>query len=195
MTDKGENPDQCENLDEWLRFNADSIPEHIFTEIMWNRAESNTLSHMLDVSNNLGRVIAELTNRQELHDRSKLTYGEISNLADLEQFKVMNDVEPARPGSEAYARRMKMLGPMLKHHYAHNSHHPEHYKDGIDGMDLIDMIEMLCDWVAAAEARDNATPNFDVLQEKYDLSDQLCNIFENSLFLFQDEKDDEHDSV
>ena len=187
--------DQGEDLDEWLRLNADSIPEHIVIEIMWNRAESNTLSHMLDVSNNLGRVIAELTVRQELHDRSKLTYGDISNLADLERFMVMSGEEQARPGSEAYARRKKMLAPMIKHHYAHNSHHPEHYKDGIDGMDLIDMIEMFCDWVAAAEARDNATPNFDVLQEKYDLSDQLCNIFENSLFLFQDEKDDEHDSV
>lgn len=189
--------DQGENLDEWLRLNADSIPEHIFTEILWNRAELNTLSHMLDVSNNIGRVISELTLRQELHDESKLTYDEMNSLTVLERFKVMSgDYAPL--GSEAYKRRMKVLAPMLKHHYANNSHHPEHHTDGIDGMDLIDMIEMFCDWVAAAKARDSRTPNFDVLQEKYDLSDQLCNIFENSLFLFQDETDekgDEHDHV
>jgi hypothetical protein len=92
----------------------------------------------------LGQVIADLQERQQAHDQSKLAEPELA---------IFNEFTPRLQaqtyGSQEYRESLDGMGDGLAHHYRENRHHPEHFADGFDGMNLVDVIEMLADWKAA----------------------------------------------
>lgn len=108
----------------------------------------DTLEHIRKVQGRLAEVQALLNVRAAKHDASKLEEPEKSGYDELMKYKFTHDMTY---GSPSYTEGLKMLGPALEHHYAHNSHHPEHYSDGVAGMSLLDIVEMVCDWKAAGE--------------------------------------------
>ena len=112
------------------------------------------------------------------HDKSKFDEIELGPLAKMQQ--IIDRDGQAEYGSDEYKKRTKILGPMLKHHYANNPHHPEHHKDGMDGMDLFYVVEMFADWKAASERGEQAHMSLSKACEKYEVSDQLKSIFENT---------------
>lgn len=104
----------------------------------------DTLEHIAQVQQLLGRVILDLRKRASAHDRSKLAPPE---KAIFDEFTPK--LRDSTYGSEKYEQFRAAMGEALAHHYAVNDHHPEHFDDGISGMDLVQMVEMLCDWKAA----------------------------------------------
>lgn len=82
-----------------------------------------TYEHIQTVQKIMGRVIADLQQRQQVHDQSKLASPE------LEAF---NEFTPklsgSTYGSDEYNSYLAAMKPALDHHYAANSHHPEHYR-------------------------------------------------------------------
>lgn len=77
---------------------------------------------------------------------------------------------------------LKLMGPGLLHHYKNNSHHPEHYEKGVDDFDLFDLVEMYVDWKAASERHKdgNIFTSLHVNKKRFNISDQLFNIFYNT---------------
>jgi hypothetical protein len=75
------------------------------------------------------------------------------------------------------------MGTALQHHYQVNSHHPEHFENGVNGMSLLDLIEMLADWKAAGmrHANGNITQSLEVNRKRFGMSDQLFEIFQNTV--------------
>ncbi|WP_260858005.1 DUF5662 family protein [Bacillus sp. FJAT-22090] len=75
----------------------------------------------------------------------------------------------------------------LKHHYENNSHHPEYHQDGIRGMDLLDVVEMFCDWKAATmrHADGDINKSIEINKERFGYSDELAQIFKNSVKIFE----------
>ena len=84
--------------------------------------------------------------------------------------------------SPEYKQSLVDLKPALDHHYANNSHHPEFYKNGIDGMNLFDILELFVDWKAAGERNKegNIFVSIQKNKKRFNMSDQLCNILENT---------------
>lgn len=140
----------------------------------------DTMEHIGKVRARMQEVRSRLTRRAAKHDASKLEEPEKSAYDALMEFKSSHDMTY---GSPEYAEGLKMLGPALDHHYAHNSHHPQFYPNGIDGMSLLDIIEMLCDWKAAGERyKDgNITQSLAHNRERFGISDQLFAILENTV--------------
>lgn len=107
-------------------------------------SQLETREHIETVRGFMRAVIAELEDRAERHDASKLEEPELS---------VFNEYTPklknSTYGSDEYKAFLAGMGEGLRHHYAHNDHHPEHFENGIAGMDLVQLTEMLCDWNAA----------------------------------------------
>jgi hypothetical protein len=83
-------------------------------------------------------------------------------------------------GSDEYKAALVDMGEALKHHYANNRHHPEHYENGINGMTLIDVIEMVCDWMAAAQAK-NTPIDIDYLVQRFGIIGPLFEIIVNTI--------------
>jgi hypothetical protein len=82
-----------------------------------------TRKHIGMVQGLMGRVIADLAQRQQVHDQSKLVSPEV------EVFDAMTPKLAASTyGSEEYRGFLAQMKPALDHHYAHNSHHPEHFR-------------------------------------------------------------------
>jgi hypothetical protein len=90
-------------------------------------------------------------------------------------------------GSEEYRATLREMKPAIDHHYAHNSHHPEHYPNGIAGMNLLDIVEMFCDWKAASLRHTNGDfrRSLEINRTRFNVSDQLASIFENSIRLVE----------
>lgn len=113
--------------------------------------------------------------RATVHDNSKL------ETPEKELFDQWTPELKARTfGTDYYKEALDAMGPGLQHHYKANSHHPEHYTNGVDGMTLYDLVEMVCDWRAAAEAR-NVEVDLDHAIKRFNLSPQLANIIRNTL--------------
>jgi hypothetical protein len=140
----------------------------------------DTLEHIGKVQVRMNEVRHRLNRRAIVHDASKLKEPEKSAYDALMDFKASHEMVY---GSSEYAEGLKILGPALDHHYAHNSHHPQHYENGVNGMSLLDLIEMLCDWKAAGERyKDgNITDSLAHNRERFGLSDQLFAILENTV--------------
>lgn len=144
-----------------------------------------TLKHKERIKNLLHEIIKELLKRADKHDNSKLVTPEK---------KIFDEFTPklkdSTYGSEEYNSFLNQMKEGLKHHYENNSHHPEHYENGIDGMNLIDIIEMFCDWKAASERHENGSieRSIKLNKNRFQVSEQLCNIFTNSINLFKGEK-------
>lgn len=141
-------------------------------------SEVDTLRHIKRVSELLANAAIELIKRGSKHDNSKL--GQVEKpYFDTVPFKL----KTMTYGSEEYKNSLKELKPALDNHYKENSHHPEHYENGIDGMNLFDLIEMYFDWVAAGERHTNGSmeKSIEINKTRFKMSDQLVNIFKNTV--------------
>jgi len=145
-----------------------------------------TYKHIQTVQKYMTIVINDLLKRQLVHDQSKLMSPEVE-LFDEYTPKMKDCVY----GSDQYKEFLERLKPALDHHYTNNSHHPEYEKNGIKGMNLISLIELLCDWLAATKRHStgNIRKSIEINQERFGYSDELKQIFLNTLLLL--EKSDE----
>lgn len=137
-----------------------------------------TLQHSRRVDELLAGLACGLLARVGRHDLSKL---------GPEEKPVFDQFTPRLAGSvygsEEYRGFLADMAGALQHHYAANSHHPEHYSDGVAGMTLLDVAEMLADWKAAGERHNDGgslARSLAVQRQRFDLSDQLFSILENT---------------
>jgi len=140
-------------------------------------SKADTLLHIKRVSQLLNEAATKLIERGNVHDNSKLEEPEKSEFDRLTPL-----LKTLEYGSDEYKKSLTELHLALKHHYANNSHHPEHYENGVNGFDLFDLMEMFCDWKAATErTKDgNIHKSIEYNKERFELSDQLCQIFKNT---------------
>lgn len=137
----------------------------------------DTLAHIKRVYE-LVRVVRDaLLMRASIHDDTKLVEPEVSLFDEWTP-----KLKALEYGSDEYMAALAALKPALDHHYAAHSHHPEHFENGINGMSLLDLIEMFCDWKAAGErhATGNFAESLEINRERFKMSDQLAEIFENT---------------
>lgn len=136
-----------------------------------------TLDHQQRVGILIDTLAADLDNRAETHDASKMESPEVETFDEYTP-KLRNSTY----GSDEYKGFLASMGDGLAHHYAHNRHHPEHFDDGIDGMTLVDLIEMLADWKAAGERHANGSMarSLEVQQGRFEIGDQLQRILTNT---------------
>ena len=140
-----------------------------------------TQEHVDNVKSFIDVVIERLKCRAVIHDHTKFKNPERDTFIEMTP-----KLKGSTYGSPEYKGFLKEMKTILDHHYANNKHHPEHYEQGIDGMDLIDIIELFCDWKAATLRHNdgNLNESIDKNKERFKLSDQLVNIFRNSVALF-----------
>ena len=140
---------------------------------------ADTINHIGSVRAKLGKVIRNLNERADRHDRSKLESPE-KPIFDRYTPKLKGTTY----GSDEYKQYLIEMKVGLDHHYAHNSHHPEHYADGIDGMSLLDVIEMLCDWKAATARHADGDMRQSLLlnARRFGIGDQLARILSNTAY-------------
>lgn len=137
-----------------------------------------TYKHIQMVQKLLLNCIHDLSNRQLVHDQSKL------NSPEVEIFEEYTPkLATSTYGSEEYKQFLKEMKPALDHHYANNSHHPEYYPNGIKGMSLLDVLEMLCDWKAATLRHNDGDirKSIEINQKRFGYSDELKQILINTL--------------
>lgn len=137
----------------------------------------DTLLHIKRVNELLISAAQVLMTRAQHHDASKLKSPE-KELFDEYTPKLKGTTY----GSQEYKEFLKGLKVALDHHYSKNSHHPEHYENGVNDFDLFDLIEMFMDWKAAGErhADGNIFKSIEINKERFNLSDQVCEIFKNT---------------
>lgn len=140
-----------------------------------------TMKHIRTVGRYINLMIRELLDRAEEHDESKLHPPEVEGFT-----KYTDKLAASTYNSPEYNGFKKSLGEALEHHYAVNRHHPEHFLRGVNDMSLIDLIEMFCDWKAATLRHNNGNllKSIETNAERFDISPQLKNIFENTAKLF-----------
>jgi len=138
----------------------------------------DTKDHIRNVEHFMKIVVLNLTTRMAEHDASKLQEPE-KEIFD----KFTPLLRETTYGSEQYKKYLEEMGVALKHHYSVNSHHPEHFENGINGMSLLDLIEMFCDWCAATlrHADGNIEKSIDINKDRFEMSEQLHEIFKNTL--------------
>lgn len=118
-----------------------------------------------------------IVRRAKCHDDSKL-----ADPIEKQMFDTwVPNLKKAKFGSDEYKAALEGMGEGLKLHYAANTHHPECHAAGVDDMTLIDVLEMACDWMAAAEAKDDFV-NFEYLAKRFGISKQLMDIIVNTFF-------------
>ena len=141
-------------------------------------SKADTLQHIQRVNELLIFAANKLLIRGVKHDRSKLESPE-KELFD----EYTPKLKACTYGSEEYKEFLKGLKVALDHHYKNNTHHPEHYKNGVNGFDLFDLIEMFFDWKAATErhADGDIRKSIDINKKRFNISEQLCNIFNNTI--------------
>lgn len=137
----------------------------------------DTLRHSRRVDELLLEVLTAIQSRLTKHDASKL---------ESPEKEIFDEYSPKlgqlEYGSPEYKESLAQMTPALDHHYANNRHHPEHFANGINGMTLVDLVEMLADWRAATERNKNGSlaRSLDIQQDRFDISDQLTQILENT---------------
>src|SRR4051812_3713448 len=89
---------------------------------------TETHEHIQEVQHRLQHVIANLVDRRNAHDASKLEEPEASGFLAMTDDARLNDLTY---GSEEYAAVLREHTSTIQHHYANNDHHPEHFVDGI----------------------------------------------------------------
>lgn len=140
----------------------------------------DTEKHVRLVQTFLSTLIQELEQRAEQHDASKFEEPEKSIF-----IKHTPALEGISFGSEGYKKHREKVREALTHHYAKNSHHPEHYPDGVRGMNLVDIVEMFADWMASSiKYEGDIYESIKVSQERFGFSDELKQIFDNTVILF-----------
>ena len=142
-----------------------------------------TYKHIMEVQKLLHVMIKELMDRAEKHDQTKIVSPEV------EYMDKYNDTLSALTyNSPEYIENLRNMQPALDHHYAKNRHHPQHFPNGVNDMNIIDIVEMFVDWKAATLKHNdgNLTKSIHDNQKRYGLSDQLKQIFLNSLHLVEE---------
>lgn len=151
-----------------------TIEQQACNNITWHHI--NRVQHFLNI------MVKDLIDRGEKHDQSKLKSPEV------EQFTLFTpELSGFTYGTPEYNENKDRLGEALQHHYAKNSHHPEHWKDGVNDMSLLDLCEMFADWRAATERHNdgNILKSIEKNADRFNMSPQLCKIFENTAKLFE----------
>lgn len=138
----------------------------------------DTITHIYAVRELLYKAIQNLDHRALVHDKSKLETPEQEIFG--ENYGQLEKVEYGTPEYNALLEKVK---PAISHHYANNRHHPEHWPNGINDMTLFDLVEMLCDWSAATVRNKNGNirKSIEVNAERFNMSPQLKQIFENTV--------------
>jgi len=136
----------------------------------------DTINHIGKVQSNLSKVIYNLNDRKDVHDRSKLEEPELSGYEGLTQ--ALKGLTYGTPEHRAAFAPYKEI---IQHHYASNQHHPEHWHLGVTDMSLLDIIEMLADWKAAND-RNNGDfgHSIQVSVSRFNISEQLHAILINT---------------
>lgn len=136
-----------------------------------------TMRHISRVRDLLNGFVADLLQRGEVHDQSKLRSPEVELFTEYTP-----KLAGCTYGSAEYEGYRKSMGDALAHHYANNRHHPEHHKRGVDDMTLLDVVEMFCDWKAASERHNdgNILKSIEKNTDRFNLSQQLVRILENT---------------
>ena len=149
------------------------------------QVEKETKIHINRVGYFLLEIQKMLFERAKEHDKSKLSKEELPVFVEFTP-----KLKDSTYGSDEYRSYLKAMKPALDHHYAANRHHPEHFPAGIIAMNLIDIIEMFCDWRAATErhADGNMFKSIELNRERFNYSDELCQIFTNTALLFDGDK-------
>jgi hypothetical protein len=142
---------------------------------------AETQKHIETVRKYLRMFAVELLKRGEQHDATKLGDEERPTFAEY-----TSKLKGMTYGSDEYKKCLEEMSPALTHHYAKNRHHPEHFANGINGMTLIDLIEMFCDWFSSSErhADGNILKSIEKNQERFEMSDQLTKILNNTAEMF-----------
>lgn len=145
------------------------------------QCKKDTAKHIYTVKMFMLTIISELMERAENHDKTKLVQPELDIFVEYTP-KLKN----SKYGSEEYKGYLREMRVALDHHYQNNRHHPEHFKNGIEDMNLLDMVEMVCDWKAATLRHEDGDifKSIDVNQKRFGYSDELAQIFKNTVFLF-----------
>jgi uncharacterized protein DUF5662 len=143
-----------------------------------------TIRHIRQVQAALNKIIILLLERGRVHDKSKLEEPELKHFAEH-----THRLKDLKYGSEEWAQNMKNIAPALEHHWAHNRHHPQYHKKGINGMNIIDLAEMLADWSASTKrTKDgNLRESLMINKGRFKIQQQLFDILENSIELFEDD--------
>jgi len=141
-----------------------------------------TYKHKQLVNKLIIEIIGKLQNRGITHDDSKLGDIEVDIFT-----KYTSKLATCKYGSEEYQQFLKEMKPALDHHYAKNRHHPEHFPNGIKDMDLVDLLEMICDWKTSTLRHNdgNILISIDKNQERFGYSQELAQIFKNTVKLFE----------
>ncbi len=147
-----------------------------------NKTMLETFKHKYNVNILMNEIVEELQCRGVTHDDSKLNDPEAQIFAEYTP-----KLKGSTYGSEEYAKNLKEMGAALEHHYRSNQHHPEHFENGIRDMTLLDLIEMICDWKAASfrHANGDVKESIKINQKRFNFSDDLKKIFENTIQLFE----------
>ena len=147
-----------------------TIEDKATNDETWKHID-NVIKLLMAVQNKIGE-------RMLSHDRTKLESPEVQYFREYTP-KLKNTTF----GSPEYNQFLSQMKPALDHHYANNRHHPEFYKNGINDMTLIDLIEMLCDWYASSKRQYNGNIRLSIEKnrERFNISDQLIRIFENTI--------------
>ena len=142
------------------------------------KSNLETIKHIHSVRQNLYKMIENLDERAQKHDQSKLDSPEQEIFGET-----FEDLGKTEYGTPEYDKLLERVKPAITHHYANNRHHPEHWPNGINDMTLIDLVEMLCDWKAATARNKNGNirKSIEVNSERFKMSDQLRQIFENTV--------------
>ena len=148
------------------------------TEEQIDKCAVETFKHVKKVQEYMNLFIKDLINRSENHDNTKFEEPEKTGFA-----KHTAKLSKIEYGSEEYKNNLEKLKPTIEHHYSKNRHHPEHWPDGIKDMVLSDLVEMLSDWCAATERNlhGNIRKSIEINAEKYKITPQLRQIFENTV--------------
>lgn len=136
----------------------------------------DVLEHKRKVEYWLHGFAEQLKRRAKYHDNSKLDDPTEKAMFD----KWTPELKEREFGTDAYKIALDGMGKGIQLHYKANRHHPEHYPNGVNNMTLMDVVEMLADWMAAAQAH-NAHVDLAHATERFGLSDQLVQIFANTL--------------
>jgi len=148
-------------------------------------SRQDTLEHIEKVFQAIRVIRMELLDRSVQHDNSKLKEPEKSVIDEYTpkmKEMVYNSLE--------YKQCLQEMELMLEHHYSKNRHHVEYFSNGVNGMNLVDIVELFCDWYAAAQRNKGGDiyKSIEIGRGRFGISDQLINIFKNTVELFKNER-------
>lgn len=148
------------------------------------KAHFDTWEHIHEVRKNIHKIQVLLGDRAIKHDLTKM----MDNIECAIFAESTDKLKGLEYGTQEYKDNLVTIEPAIAQHHKANRHHPEFHKDGIDGMNLVDIMEMICDWKAATlRSKDgNIYYSLEVQRERFEISDQLMNIFKNTLPLLED---------